>query len=99
MPETISKDELDTLSRSELNDELVLDIASRTFGVSTHQVILAALLANRGNAYGNHLDETYWNFWTMGRVPNDVRQYAIDCLLGRTVMITDEDGKEGLLLV
>jgi len=96
--EHITRDELDTLSHSELNDEFVLDLASRTFDVSVYQVIFAALLIKRGSAYANHIDHMFARFWHTGRVPKDVRRYAIDCLLGRTPMVVDEDATQSKLL-
>lgn len=98
MSEYFSRDELRSMPRSELNDTGVFNLAFTTFGVSARQIIIAAFLTHRGTAHPTLIDHTHHEFYIMGRAPNDVRCYALECLVGDRPMIMDEEGKQCVLL-
>ena len=97
--ESITREELDRSSRSELNDDIILHLVSVTFGVSIHQIIRSSLVVSRGAYYESHAERLFENFWHTGHVPQDTRRYAINCLLGRTPLIIDEEATTAVLLV
>lgn len=98
MSEWISSKQLETISRSELNDTGLFQIMFEVFGLSTYQVFTAAWIHNKGCAYTNHIDMAFHEFVVMGRAPNHIREYAVKCLTGKAVLLIGDNGDEGILL-
>jgi len=101
MPPTqyISREELYTLPHSELNDDVLLDLACREINVSAYNMMRSALLRTTGNIYETHLNNMFNMMLQTGRIQPHMRQYLKDVLLGKEVYINDTENMTTAVLI